>query len=75
MEDHPGSLAIGLFPYGPCMEQLVRGLDIAAGPASGECPEDVLRQDARCELLAAQNAYPFALGAVELPRQLRSLLR
>ena len=62
--DQPGALAIGLFPYGSCMAQLVRGLEVADGPASRECPEGTMRQDARRALLAAQRTYPLALGAV-----------
>ena len=46
------------------MELFVRGLDVAADPASGEYPEVTLRQDARRALLAAQRTYPLALGAV-----------
>ena len=62
--DLPGALAIGLFPYGTCMAQLVRGLDVADGPASREFPEGPHRPDALRALGATQCTYPLALGAV-----------
>ena len=61
--DQPGALAIGLLPYGSCMAQLVRSLEVA-DPASGKYPEGPLRRDALSALHAAQCAYPPALGAV-----------
>ena len=54
MVDQPGALEIGLFPYGTCMAQLVRELEVADGPAPGKCPEGPRHQDALRALRIAQ---------------------
>ena len=36
--DYPGAIAIGLFPYGSCMAQLVAGLEDLADAAPGARP-------------------------------------
>ena len=63
LEHHPGAMAVGLFPYGSCMAQLVAGLADVTGTAAGAPPPLALRRKTRAELEAIQGAYPLALGA------------
>ena len=62
--DHPGVIAVGLFPYGSCMAQLVEGLEEVADAAPGVRPSPTLSREARDELDAIPHTYPLALGAV-----------
>ena len=63
VEHQPGTIAVGLFPYGTCMAQLVRQLE-GLDPLPGECPEISPNPSTLGELCDAQLAYPLALGAV-----------
>ena len=62
-EGHSGTMAIGLFPYGSCMGQLVADLGDMAGTAPSARSSSTLRREALGELDAIQNAYPLALCA------------
>ena len=62
VEDYPSAIAIGLFPYGPCMAQLVEGLEEVADAASDVRPCPLLSRGARDGLDAIQHAYPLELG-------------
>ena len=44
VEQNSGAMAIGLFPYGTCMAQLVAGLEGGGGTATGASPPLVLRR-------------------------------
>ena len=66
VEDQPGAIAVGLFPYGTCMAQLVRHLeepDLASGEYPGGSPRPDAPRELR-DLRDARFAYPLALGAV-----------
>mmetsp|Transcript_69473 Transcript_69473/g.157035 ORF Transcript_69473/g.157035 Transcript_69473/m.157035 type:complete len:529 (+) Transcript_69473:1274-2860(+) len=64
VERNSGAMAVGLFPYGTCMAQLVAGLEGGGGTVTDALSPAALRREAHAELEAIQSAYPLALGAV-----------